>query len=181
MKIAAIAGSLRKDSFNKKLLHNAVPFLEGHTVDIIDLKSLALPLYDADVQATGFPENVREIVTRIKACDALVIATPEYNHGIPGGLKNAIDWVSRSPEKALNNKTAFIMGASTGGFGAIRSIYALRQILLIFNIITLPQTVMVSYADKAFDENGKLKDEKILAQLKAGCAELVRVTEALKR
>lgn len=181
MKIAAIAGSLRKDSFNRKLLNNAVSFLDSHTVDVIDLKSLALPVYDADVQASGFPENVADFAIRIKNSDALIIATPEYNHGIPGGLKNAIDWASRSPEKPLNNKTAFMMGASTGGFGAIRGIYALRQTLLFFNIIVLPQAVMVSFAEKAFDENGKLKDEKILAQLEAGCQELIRITQALKR
>lgn len=126
-------------------------------------------------QQPGFPEN-----KRIKTCDALVIATPEYNFGIPGGLKNAIDWVSRSPEKPLNNKTAFIMGASTDGFGAIRGIYALRQTLLIFNSIVIPQTVMLSFADKVFDENSKLKDEKIPGQLKTGCEELVSVTVALK-
>ncbi len=181
MKIAAIAGSLRNGSYNKMLLYNAVSFLDGHLVDVIDLKKLALPIYDADVQADGFPENVLELIMRIKDSDALVIATPEYNHGIPGGLKNAIDWASRSPEKPLNNKTAFIIGASTGGFGAIRGIYALRQTLLIFNILTLPQTVMISFAEKAFDENRKLKDEKTLAQLKAGCDELVRITNSLKR
>lgn len=181
MKIAAIAGSLRNDSFNKKLLNNAISFLNGHLVDVIDLKTLNLPVYDSDLQTAGFPENVLELSVRIKASDALIIATPEYNFGIPGGLKNAIDWVSRSPEKPLHNKTAFLMGASTGGFGAIRGIYALRQTLLLFNIIALPQTVTLSYADKAFDENGKLTDEKISAQLKAGCEELLRVTTALKR
>ncbi|MBL7994631.1 NAD(P)H-dependent oxidoreductase [bacterium] len=181
MKIAAIAGSLRKDSYNKKLLSNALSFLSDQETDVIDLRSLSLPVYDFDMQADGFPNMVKELSARIKSADALIIATPEYNHGIPGGLKNAIDWISRSPEKPLNNKTAFIMGASTGGFGAMRGIYALRQTLLVFNIITLPQTVMVSFADKAFDENGKLKDEKILAQLKAGCDELVRITSALKR
>ncbi|KAB2877816.1 NAD(P)H-dependent oxidoreductase [bacterium] len=181
MKIAAIAGSLRKDSYNKKLLINALSFLKDQDVDLIDLKSLALPVYDFDMQVAGFPNAVNELSTRIKSADALVIATPEYNHGIPGGLKNAIDWISRSPEKPLHNKTAFIMGASTGGFGAIRGIYALRQTLVIFNIITIPQSVMLSFADKAFDENGKLKDEKILAQLKTGCEEMVRITRALKR
>lgn len=181
MKVAAIAGSLRKDSFNKKLLKNALRFLSEHNIDIIDLKTLNLPIYDADIQASGFPGNVEDLIARIKSSDALVIATPEYNYGIPGGLKNAIDWASRSPEKPFNNKTAFIMGASTGGFGAIRGIYSLRQTFLFFNIIVLPQTAMLSFADKAFDDDGKLKDEKILTQLRTGCEELVRVTTALKR
>jgi chromate reductase len=181
MKICAIPGSLRKDSYNRKLLHCALEFLKDHDVDIIDLKASMLPIYDADIQAVGFPEAVMSVITRIRASEALVIATPEYNFGTPGGLKNMIDWVSRSPEKPFHNKTAFLMSASTGGFGGLRAQMTLRQTFQFFNVIVLPQNVMVSHAAAAFDENGKLKDEKVILQIKNGCEELIRVANALRK
>lgn len=103
MKILGFAGSLRKDSFNRKLLANAISTAKelGQTIEPFDL--LGIPLYNGDVEAAGMPDIVNEFRERITEADALVIATPEYNYSIPGVLKNAIDWASRPPN-ALNGR-----------------------------------------------------------------------------
>src|SRR5688500_14860900 len=128
MKILGIAGSLRKDSFNRKLLANAISVSNelGQTIEPFDL--LTIPLYNEDVEDAGMTDLVNEFRERITEADALVIATPEYNNSIPGVLKNAIDWASRPPN-ALNGKIACVMGATMGGLGTISAQNHLRHVL----------------------------------------------------
>jgi chromate reductase len=182
MKILAFAGALRAGSFNRKLLAVAIEALRGKAeIDHLDLHDVAMPLYDGDVEAReGPPPGARRFKERIGAADALLIATPEYNHSIPGTLKNAIDWASRPPDNPFRGKVVLLMGASPGGYGAVRGVLAARQVLNALMAIVLPQTVQVAKADAAFDDAGRLKDAKLLAQVEKACAELLRATAALR-
>lgn len=168
LKVLAIAGSLRAASYNRKLLQIAKKFaLEAGAEAIeIDLRELALPIYDQDIEDKEFPASAQRLKDAIVVCDVLLIATPEYNHGIPGGLKNAIDWASRGTPRALKGKVAAIFGASTGQFGTVRAQLHLRQILSSEGVFILPiPTVFVSNADSQFKDDGSLVDEKLEEKL----------------
>lgn len=160
--ILGIAGSLRQASFNRSLLRAAQTVVpEGASIEIYeDLGSI--PPYNGDVEAEGDPVPVRALKERIRASDALLIATPEYNYNIPGVLKNAIDWASRPPGPAsvLYHKPVAIMGASPGSFGTARSQLALRQTFLFTtSYVLLEPQVYVFQAGEHFDANGELQDE----------------------
>lgn len=167
IKVVAISGSLRLDSYNRKVLQLAKRFaLEaGAFVEEIDLKELNLPLYDGDIEALGFPENVKKLKSAVESADVILIASPEYNHSISGALKNAIDWLSSS-KNSLDGKVAVIFGASTGLYGTIRGQAHLRQILTALNVtmVLVPQ-VFIRSAKEAFNEDGTLKDVKLQNQL----------------
>lgn len=180
IKIFAIAGALRAGSFNRKLLKVAVQKIKGAVVDVADLKEFDLPLYDGDLEAQGLPLGVVRLKERIAAADALLIATPEYNWSIPGTFKNAIDWASRPPSNPFKHKTALITAASAGYFGGVRSILQLRQVFVTLGVFTIPEQVMVAFADKAFDEAGNLVDLKLDAQLQRAVDALISYTLALK-
>src|SRR5882672_4988864 len=127
LSVLGIAGSLRAASFNRSLLRAAQELAPaGMTITAFDLAPI--PLYNADVEATGDPEPVAALKSAIRQADALLIATPEYNFGVPGVLKNAIDWASRPPRgSAMQGKPVAIMGATPGGWGTARSQMQLRQ------------------------------------------------------
>lgn len=182
MKILAFAGALRTGSFNRKLLGVAVASLHTKAeVDLLDLREVMMPLYDGDLETReGLPEGARRFKQRIAAADTLLICTPEYNHSIPGTLKNAIDWASRPPDNPFRGKIVQLMGASPGQFGAVRGVLAVRQVLTALNAVVLPSTVQIARADQAFDESGRLKDSKSAAQVEKACAELLRFTALLK-
>ena len=178
MKILAFAGSLRDGSFNRKLVAIAAEALRGKAdVDLLDLREVAMPPYDGDIEAKeGLPEGARLFKQRIAAADALLICSPEYNWSIPGTLKNVIDWASRGEGNPFKGKVAQLMGASPGVYGAVRSALALRQVLCALAVFVLPATVQISRAGEAFDPSGHLIDPKSQALVEKACAELVRVT-----
>jgi chromate reductase len=126
------------------------------------------------------PDNAKRLRDRIAAADGMVIGSPEYNNSIPGGLKNAIDWVSRLPHQPFKGKPVMLMGASPGAYGAVRGQMTLRQVLAALAAITVPITVALPHADQAFDENGALKDPKVRASVERACGELLRLATALK-
>jgi chromate reductase len=181
MNIVAFAGPLRRASLNRRLLAVGVEALRPHAeIDLLDLKGLDLPIYDGDLEEKdGVSPGARTLKDRIAAAQGILLATPEYNHSIPGPLKNAIDWASRPPDNPFRGKTALLIGASPGQFGAVRGIAAVRIVLNALNVLVLPQTVMLPHADKAFDAAGRLNDPKIQAQIEKACAELARVTRLL--
>jgi len=168
LSVLAISGSLRSDSYNRKALQLAKKIAEewdAH-VEEIDLRALAIPLYDGDIEAAGFPETVLRLKAAVEAAHVLLIASPEYNHSIPGVLKNAIDWLSRG-KNSLKGKYAAIFGASTGPYGTVRMQPHLRQVLACLNVVVLPQPqVMILSAAEAFAPDGTLKDERLSGQLK---------------
>jgi chromate reductase len=166
--VIGIAGSLRTGSFNMALLRAAAELVPiGMTIEIAGIDSI--PLYNADVDALGTPAVVQELKDKIRAADALLIATPEYNYSVPGVLKNAIDWISRNPDPPLTGKPTAIMGASVGVLGTVRAQYHLRQIGVFTNMLILNRPeVFVGRAQEKFDASGKLIDEptrKIIGDL----------------
>jgi chromate reductase len=160
IKILGFAGSLRKNSYNKALLRLAVQLAPKNAVlETFDLEGI--PPFNQDLE-TRPPQKVKEFKAKIRAADAILIATPEYNYSIPGVLKNAIDWASRPyPDNALEGKPVALMGASVGMLGTARAQYHLRQSFVFLNMypINSPE-VFVTYAHEKFGENGRLKDEK---------------------
>jgi chromate reductase len=151
------AGSLRRDSYNRAVLRAATKLLpKGMSLEIFDLAPI--PLYNADVQAEGYPEPVQEFRDKIEAADALLIVSPEYNYSIPGVLKNALDWASRpAGASPLREKPVGIMGASNGHWGTVRAQLHLRQFCFATDMRPLnhPQ-VLIPKAGRKFDSNGDL-------------------------
>lgn len=160
MKILAFAGSLRKKSFNKALLKAAIEEApERMEIELFDLEGI--PLFNADTEAEGDPDRVTEFKDAIRQADGLLIATPEYNHGMSGVTKNAIDWASRpAKDPPLNGKPVGVMGASGGMTGTARGQDQLRQSLKSINAccMALPE-LLVSKAGEKFDDQRVLTDE----------------------
>ncbi len=179
--ILAIAGSLRRASFNKGLVRATAEVAPpGVAVEPFDLA--AIPFYDEDVQQRGDPEPVRLLKERIAAADALLLATPEYNYSIPGVLKNAIDWASRpAATSPLRGRPAAIVGASGGGFGTVRAQLALRQVFVYTETpCLLKPELLISRAREKFDADGNLTDAQAREGLQAVLAALVAWTRRLR-
>lgn len=178
-KMIGFAGSLRKDSFNRALLRAALELApEGVELEIFDLEGI--PLFNQDLEHEP-AEKVKEFKGRIKAADAILIATPEYNYSIPGVLKNAIDCASRPyGDNAFAHKPVAIMGASPGMMGTARAQYHLRQCFVFLSCFALNQPeVMVAHAQEKFDKDGKLTDQKTRELIKQLLENLVAWTRRL--
>jgi len=176
MRLLGIAGSLRQGSYNRGLLRAAAELAPAGVVfEEHDLRGL--PFYDGDVEAAGDPDSVAELKDAIRRTDALVIATPEYNRGLPSVLKNAIDWASRPAlASPLAGKAVAIMGATTGFTGTARAQQQLRDALEFPGALVLQQPeVLVSEAYLRFDEHGELVDEETRDQIVQLLTELTRV------
>ena len=186
-RILAFAGSLRRDSFNKKLVKIAAQAARnaGAEVTEIDLKDYPLPIYDGDIEAeSGLPENAKKLKALFLDHKALLLSCPEYNSSITGVLKNVIDWVSRSAPgeaslAAFSGKVVTLMAASPGALGGLRGLVHVRSILGNIQCIVLPDQVAVSKANEAFDESGKLKDPKQHASIEKLGATCAAVTAKL--
>ncbi len=141
-----------------------------------------IPPFNQDLENT-LPEKVREFKAAIKAADAILISTPEYNYSIPGVLKNAIDWASRpSGDNTWNGKPVAIMGVSNGMLGTARAQYHLRQVFITLNIHTLNRPeVMVTFAPQKFDEKGNLTDQPTADKVKELLKALVDLAQSIKR
>lgn len=158
--ILGIAGSLRRQSYNRAALRAAKQLApEGVTLNIFELDGI--PAFNEDDEKNP-PAKVVEFKRQIRAADALLIVTPEYNYSVPGVLKNAIDWASRPyGDNAWSGKPAAIMGASVGNIGTARAQYHLRQIFVFLNMFPLNQPeVMIGNASERFDAQGNLTDEE---------------------
>lgn len=176
-KILFLAGSARQDSCNKKLAKAAYNIAIGQNIDasFIDLKDFKMPIYDGDDEVKiGLPETAIKLKEIFTKHDALFICSPEYNSSFSPLLKNTLDWLSRAHfEKepvlsAYKNKKIALAAASPGGLGGLRGLVPLRMMLSNMNTLVLPQQLAISGAYKAFDDEGKLKDEthhKIIASM----------------
>ena len=179
----AFAGSLRRNSYNRGLLRAAQELAPaGVEIDVHDLREL--PFYDGDVEAAGEPESVLRFREAIRDADAALIATPEYNRGTSGVLKNAIDWASRPPRQSvLDGKPVALVGASTGLGGTANAQRQVRDALLFPGAQPLSDELLVSRAREKFDEDGNLVDPQTRAALAKHLDALVawtgRVREAL--
>jgi chromate reductase, NAD(P)H dehydrogenase (quinone) len=171
--VFAIAGSLRQGSWNRRLLRAAIDLVPPGML-IHQFDGLAdIPPYNADLDVEPLPEPVQAMKQMLAACDGLLIATPEYNYGVPGVLKNAIDWASRpAVGSPLDGKVALLMGAARGMVGTARAQQQLRQNLVFTRTVVLPAPeILVGKAEEKFDADGRLIDDmakKLIAgQLKA--------------
>lgn len=161
VKVLGFAGSLRKGSLNRALLRAAVKRApDGMTIETFDLDDV--PLYNGDVEAAGDPAGVVALKDAIRAADGVLMVTPEYNHGVPGVMKNAVDWASRPPRNApLGGKPVGIIGASPGQTGTARGQSQLRQAFEFTNSFCMPQPeILVFRALEKFDANGELTTRK---------------------
>jgi chromate reductase, NAD(P)H dehydrogenase (quinone) len=169
MRVLAVSGSLRGDSHNTSLLRAAIEAApEGVEVELFDPAGIReLPLYDQDLDTSEPPESVVRLREAWGSADALLFATPEYNGSIPGGLKNAIDWASRPRlEAALLNKTAAVVGASPGQFGAMWAQADLRKILGTAGARVVGDELPVTRAHEKFDSSGRLLDGELFERLR---------------
>jgi len=176
MNVLGISGSLRGDSHNTKLLRAAAAMLPpGAELDVWEgLK--AVPPYDADDDQRNEPrpEPLRSLAAAIERADVVLFATPEYNHSIPGQLKNALDWLSRPlASSPLRNKPVAVVGASSGLFGAVWAQAELRKVLGAIGARVIDRELPVGLADDAFTAEGRLADEDLELVLADVLAELV--------
>lgn len=169
-KILMMAMSLRKDSFNKKLILNSARILReantGHDIDVQLFNDYPMPVYDWDLETQqGIPESVRRLGQKIVDANAIIFSSPEYNGGIAGPFKNTIDWVSRIDPMPWPGKNILLLGASDGALGAIRGLGHSRVPLGNIGVFVYPEMFGLPRANLAFDEADKLKDPAIEARL----------------
>lgn len=179
--ILGFAGSLRKDSYNRSLLQAAVELVPKEAkLEVFDLDGI--PPFNQDLENQP-SEKVKKFKAKIRAADAILIATPEYNYSIPGVLKNAIDCASRPHgDNAFEHKPVAIMGASPGMIGTARAQYHLRQCFVYLTCLALNQPeVMVPFAHEKIDRNGKLTDQKTREKIRELLESLVAWTKRLKQ
>jgi len=178
--ILGIPGSLRQASFNRFALVAAQALLPaGASLDIFELAGI--PVYNQDLDKQP-PARVVEMKTRVRAADAILFATPEYNYSMPGVLKNAIDWASRPyGDSAWQGKPVAVMSASVGILGGARAQYHLRQSFVFLNMYPVNQPeVLIANAAQRFNERGELTDETARDLIRKLLAELVAWTRKLK-
>jgi chromate reductase len=188
LKVLAFAGSLRKASYNKKLVRVAARFARegGAEVTELDLADYPMPLFDEDLETReGVHPTAMKLKTLFRAHDAFLIASPEYNSSLSAALKNLIDWLSRpvAGEPALacfKGKTAALFSASPGALGGLRGLVHLRAILGNIGVLLLADQLAVGKADEAFTPDGSLANSKQAAIVKAIVDELMRVATAVR-
>lgn len=168
-KILAFAGSVRQESFNRRLLPAAIAGAReaGAEVNHIELADYPLPLFDQDQESRdGLPDNARRMKALMKESRGLLLACPEYNSSITPLLKNTLDWASRqdgaeSGTVPYRNKVVGLVSASAGRWGGIRGLRHVREILTTLGCVVLPEQYCLSGADVVFDAHGAIKDPKV--------------------
>src|SRR6185295_12435537 len=181
IRILGIAGSLRRESYNRAALRAATGLVpEGASIEIFELDGI--PGFNQDEEQNP-PAKVTELKNKIREADAILFVTPEYNYSIPGVLKNAIDWASRPyGDSAWSGKPAAIMGASVGAIATARAQYHLRQIMVFLNMFPVNHTeVMIGNAATRFDKDGNLTDEDTKDHIRGLLASLVAWTRRLQQ
>jgi chromate reductase, NAD(P)H dehydrogenase (quinone) len=180
MRVLGISGSLRRDSHNTWLLRAAADLLPPGAELVIWEGLKAIPPYDADDDAAGRPQSVVELDAAIREADAVLFATPEYNHSLPGTLKNALDWLSRPlAVNPLWGKPVAVVGASTGLFGAVWAQAELRKVLGALSANVIDRELPVGQADAAFTEDGRLASSELEAMLREELDELLAAVPAV--
>lgn len=183
MKAVVISGSLRKESYNKAVARIVGDYLDkrGIKTHVMDPEALQIPLYNSDIRLEEFPQSIKNLKQTIEGADIVVFVSPEYNHSISGVLKNAIDWLSAGEKNSLDGKVVASMGVSTGIYGTLRAQAHLRQILTALRtyMVPLPE-VCIGPAEKLFDEQNNLTDEKTIEKIHTLIDETIQFAEKLK-
>jgi len=169
LNVVSICGSLRKGSYNRMVM-NALKGYAPESMRIAEAPSFAgFPLYNADVQnSTGFPAPVQALGEAIRAADGVIFVTPEYNYSIPGGLKNAIDWVSRLPNQPFAGRPIAIQSATGGSLGGGRMQYDLRRCMIFLDAWTInkPEIFIGNCSQRIDEKTGQIKDEQTIGLIK---------------
>ena len=174
MTVLGLSGSLRRDSHNRKLLRAAAEELPPGARLAVWEGLASVPAYDQDRDVVPAPPEVQGLRDALAGADAVLISTPEYNHSIPGALKNALDWASRPfADNVLRGKPVAVVGASTGLFGAVWAQAETRKVLKALGAEVVERELPVGSADSAFGEDGRLLDPDLRAELATLVGELV--------
>ncbi|GAA61647.1 oxidoreductase [Pseudoalteromonas sp. BSi20652] len=184
-KIIALAGSLRKESFNQKIINEAAQFAlqTGAKVEVLKLNELNIPLFNEDIEEQGTPSDVKLLKDKLRAADGILLASPEYNGSITAALKNAIDWASRTEQGAVpafRNKVVALYAASPGGLGGLRGLNHVRDILSGVGSLVLADQLAIPTVHTLLDESGKINDPVTAERVSALAHQLVSVASKLK-
>lgn len=177
------SASMRAGSLNSRLAGLAAAVIESHggEVDLATMREFDVPSFDWDVeQADGMPEGAQELRRRLEACDALVIASPEYNFSVPGILKNAIDWTSRFRPQPFNELQGLLLSASTSLAGGNRGLWALRVPLEHLGVRLYPSMFSLAKAGEAFAADGQIADERLRELFESTIVSFMGLVEAVK-
>jgi chromate reductase, NAD(P)H dehydrogenase (quinone) len=180
LNVISICGSLRKGSYNRMVM-NLLPGYAPESMKITEAPPFAeFPLYNADTQSSsGFPEPVQKLAEVIRAADGVIFVTPEYNFSIPGGLKNAIDWVSRVPNQPFAGKPVALQSAANGILGGGRMQYDLRRCMIFLDALTLnkPEIFIGNVSQRIDEKTGQIKDEQTVGFIKQQLAAFAKFIE----
>lgn len=154
MKYLFLSGSLRKESFNTKLLHLAADYIGFAKANIMDINQLSIPLYSGDIEFLGIPDGVQNLAKNIEKAQAIVIASPEYNYSISGVLKNTIDWISRVRPMPLRKKPILLLAASMGPIAGIRGLWQTRIPLEGLGNHVYPEMFSLGLAHETLNQQG---------------------------
>jgi chromate reductase len=182
MRVLAFAASVRRGSYNRKLIELAASIAreEQAEVDLADFREFSMPIYDADLEAEqGLPAGALELKQRVEWADALLIAAPEYNFSIAGPLKNAIDWVSRARPMPWRGKSIYLMSASPSAMGGIRGLWQTRIPLEGCGSLVFPDMFALPHANAAFIGSGELADARTAERLRKELVGFLRLAEAV--
>jgi chromate reductase len=169
LNVISICGSLRKGSYNR-IVMNLLPGYAPAGLKITEAPSFAdFPIYNADIQnSTGFPASVQKLAEAVRAADGVIFVSPEYNYSIPGGLKNALDWVSRVPNQPFAGKPIALISAAAGILGGGRMQYDLRRCMIFLDALTMnkPEIFIGNAPSRIDDKTGQIKDEQTIGFIK---------------
>jgi chromate reductase len=183
MKILTFAASLRKDSFNKKLIKNVNSVLSKNAqieIDTADFREFEMPMYDGDLEDKhGIPSGAMKLINKIQQAQAIIISTPEYNASIPGTLKNAIDWVSRAKPVPLKNKPLLLLATTQGTYAGIRGLWHCRQPFETLGTHVFSDMMGLPHAAQAFADDDMLKDPNTVERLNSIVAAFTKYAKAL--
>lgn len=183
-KFLAFSSSVRNGSYNRRLIELAARHARelGAEVDLADFREFDMPLFNGDLnEESGLPAGARALIRRLERADGLMIAAPEYNYSIPGNLKNAIDWASRSRPQPFKAKSGLIMAASPSVMGGIRGLWQLRIPLEGLGVFLHPEMFALAQAHVAFDDRGQILDATVAERLRQTVADFVQMATALAR
>jgi chromate reductase len=173
LEICTLCGSMRKDSFNAALVRQLPEIAPGDMVFKEGPQVADIPIYDGDLETiSGFPAQITAFAGLVREADGVVITSPEYNYSVPGGLKNLLDWVSRTPNQPFVGKPVLIQSVSGGAFGGVRMQHHLRQIMVFLNARVMPRPeVMLGPASTKFNVDGALIDPQAREAVRIQLAE----------
>ncbi len=182
MRIVGISGSLRKGSYNAKLLKLILSALSEKGIDVEEISFADIPLYNGDVEQAGIPSEVAAFKEKLKSADGIVIVSPEYNWSLPGGLKNAIDWATR-PEsdikEVFHGQIVLQAGSSNGARATVRAQSHWLNVWQTLKLIVAPRQILIADCKEAFDESDKLIREGDIKQLASATDDFVNLLEKL--